>query len=181
MRILILFLCFTISVLPAIGQRTIDIIHYRFQLSLNDSNDSIKGQASILGVFLNPGNEIMLDLVQAKKGKGEKGMVVSNVTGAGVKEFRHTNDKLLVKFNTTAALNDSFRVNINYQGIPADGLIISNNKFGNRGFFADNWPNRGHHWLPCIDEPADKASVEFLVNAPQHYEVVAFEPVQSYT
>ncbi|MES1222705.1 MAG: M1 family peptidase, partial [Bacteroidota bacterium] len=40
-------------------------------------------------------------------------------------------------------------------------------------FFADNWPNRGHNWIPCHDDPADKASVEFIVIAPQHYQVVA--------
>ncbi|MFD2144179.1 M1 family aminopeptidase [Mucilaginibacter antarcticus] len=40
-------------------------------------------------------------------------------------------------------------------------------------FFGDNWPNRAHNWLPCVDEPADKASVSFTVTAPDHYQVVA--------
>jgi aminopeptidase N len=40
-------------------------------------------------------------------------------------------------------------------------------------FFADNWPNRGHNWIPCHDDPADKATVEFVVTAPEHYQVVA--------
>ena len=46
-------------------------------------------------------------------------------------------------------------------------------QYGHRTFFGDNWPNRGHNWLPCVDDPADKASVEFIVTAPQHYQVVA--------
>ena len=62
---------------------------------------------------------------------------------------------------------------ITYSGIPADGLIISTNKFGHRTFFGDNWPNRAHNWLPCVDEPADKATVDFMVTAPDHYQVVA--------
>src|SRR5690606_15487849 len=40
-------------------------------------------------------------------------------------------------------------------------------------FFGDNWPDRAHHWLPCVDHPSDKASVEFIVPAPDHYQVVA--------
>lgn len=41
------------------------------------------------------------------------------------------------------------------------------------GLFGDNWPNRGHHWLPLVDHPSDKAIVEFIVSAPDHYGVVA--------
>ncbi|MEI9911166.1 MAG: hypothetical protein WDO71_16745 [Bacteroidota bacterium] len=40
-------------------------------------------------------------------------------------------------------------------------------------FFSDNWPNRAHNWIPCVDDPADKASVEFIVTAPDHYKVVS--------
>ena len=57
--------------------------------------------------------------------------------------------------------------------VPADGLIIDTNKFAHRTFFADNWPNRAHNWIPCNDHPADKASVEFIVTAPDHYQVIA--------
>jgi hypothetical protein len=60
-----------------------------------------------------------------------------------------------------------------YAGIPADGLIISKNTFGDRTFFSDNWPNRAHYWIPCNDVPSDKASVEFLVTAPSCYQVVS--------
>jgi aminopeptidase N len=62
---------------------------------------------------------------------------------------------------------------INYSGVPADGLIISTNIYGHRTFFGDNWPNRAHNWLPCADYPADKASLDFFVTAPDHYQVVS--------
>ena len=52
-------------------------------------------------------------------------------------------------------------------------MIIGKNKFGDRGFFGDNWPDRGHHWLPVVDHPSDKAAVDFIMIAPQHYSVVA--------
>ena len=56
---------------------------------------------------------------------------------------------------------------------PADGLIISNNKFGDRTFFGDNWAERAHNWLPCNDHVADKSFCGILVTAPDHYQVVA--------
>jgi len=69
--------------------------------------------------------------------------------------------------------NDTQSVSIFYKGIPKDGLIISKNMFGDRTFFGDNWPNRAHYWLPCLDALADKAYVDFYVTAPNHYRVVA--------
>jgi aminopeptidase N len=62
---------------------------------------------------------------------------------------------------------------IRYHGIPVDGLIISTNRYGDRTFFADNWPNRAHHWIPCKDELSDKAAFEFIVTAPSQYKVIS--------
>lgn len=52
-------------------------------------------------------------------------------------------------------------------------MIISKNKYGDRTFFGDNWPNRARNWLPVIDHPSDKAQVEFVVIVPEKYQVVA--------
>jgi aminopeptidase N len=52
-------------------------------------------------------------------------------------------------------------------------LIIKKNLHGERTFFADNWPNRAHFWIPCKDRPDDKASFEFIVTAPSEYRVVS--------
>lgn len=67
---------------------------------------------------------------------------------------------------------------ISYHGTPADGLLIQQNKFGQRSFFVDNWPNRAHNWLPSIDHPADKASVKLSIRAPQAYKIVANGPLE---
>ena len=40
-------------------------------------------------------------------------------------------------------------------------------------FFGDNWPNRARNWLVVEDHLSDKATVEFVVIAPEHYKVVA--------
>lgn len=148
----------------------IDVQHYNFALQLNDADNTIKGQAGISLRFLKDAGSFNINLV--KQDAAGKGMLVSSVTEHGAElRFQQDNDNITI--NTTAKSGSQHTYTIVYQGIPADGLIISTNKFGHRTFFGDNWPNRAHNWLPCVDEPADKATVDFFVTAPGHYQVVA--------
>src|SRR5690348_4493594 len=149
----------------------IDIKHYTFQLALNDSTDIISGTATIQIRFKKNLSEFELDLAnQNAKGAG---MVVKDVTMNGKTiKFLHQQDKLKIMLSTAGQSNDLETFVITYRGIPQDGLIISKNKFGDRTFFGDNWPDRAHQWLPSVDHPSDKASVDFIVTAPTTYEVI---------
>jgi aminopeptidase N len=148
----------------------IDVLHYRYGIVLSDESDRIQGEAVVDLQFLQPAGEFSLDLVGPK---GSKGMEVSAVEGEGVSRFEQKGNKVIVALKTKGAARATRRFTIKYSGVPADGLIISRNKYGDRTFFSDNWPNRAHHWIPCNDQPSDKASVEFMVTAPAHYKVVS--------
>jgi len=159
--LLLVILCTRVS-----GQSynpVIDVQHYDFRLQVNDINDRIAGQASVTVQFKIQTDSFLLDL---------SGMHVSSVKENNKPiRFRQTKDHLIIHTKRTTQKQSTYT--IRYEGIPADGLIISNNKFGHRGFFGDNWPNRAHNWLPCIDHPSDKATVDFYITAPDHYTVVA--------
>ncbi|MBD0368872.1 MAG: M1 family peptidase, partial [Flavisolibacter sp.] len=149
----------------------IDVQHYRFELELSDASDTIKGKATVTVTFLEQASMLQLQLKSVDRGKGmigyralEKGNTLSSA---------HSKDTFSIFLPTPARRNETRTFDILYMGIPADGLIISKNKWGDRTFFADNWPNRARHWLPCHDVPVDKASVEFVVTAPVYYNVVA--------
>ena len=132
----------------------------------------LKGEHLLRLKFTYTSDSVLLDL--RSKNKEDKGMIVSRVTiGAEIAKWKHTEDKLTVFLNSPAKQNDTLEFVIEYSGIPDDGLIISKNKFGNRTFFADHWPDRAHNYLPCIDHPYDKATVDFLITAPDKYRVVA--------
>ena len=148
----------------------IDVQHYNFEIQLNDKNDTLKGKATVEVKFLKDVNRFQLDLVK-KTGKGF-GMLISTVTEDGA-AVSFVQDSVAIEINTPVKKNSLHRYVINYQGIPGEGLVISTNKFGHRTFFGDNWPNNAHGWLPCDDTPADKASVDFVVTAPDHYQVVS--------
>ena len=171
---LLLSICFAIFLsLSASAQSpgaVIDIQHYGFNIQLNDKNDTIKGQAGINLRYLKDAGSFHINLVNQKA--GGRGMLVSSVTENGKSiSFQQNADDVIISTDGKAGTEHQYT--ITYSGIPADGLIISKNKFGHRTFFGDNWPNRAHNWLPCVDEPADKATVDFIVTAPDHYQVVS--------
>lgn len=167
----ILFLLFFVLHTPAFAQSPIDIRHYIFNLELNDTTDMIAGEATLRIAFTNDTKEFELDLMS--KTTSGKGMVVKEVSLNGSKlNFKHRNNKLTVFLTAISETGSELTLDISYTGIPDDGLIISKNKYGDRTFFGDNWPDRARHWLPVVDHPSDKASVEFIVTAPSQYEVI---------
>jgi aminopeptidase N len=154
------------------AQSNIDVIHYTFNITLNDRNDTITGGAFVKFVTTQNASSISLDLAGIKENKG---MVVERVGFDVLSQTMYTfeKDKLTISLGREFKNGDTGHVFISYKGVPSDGLIISRSRFGKRTFFSDNWPNRAHKWIPCNDDPSDKASVEFVVTAPAHYEIVS--------
>lgn len=149
----------------------IDVTAYHFEIGLSDKTDSIQGRATVHFTCLSDTQQVAVDLRQPS---GKTGFTVSSVRlGKTDLRFEQKSDRIFIHLAGNAAKNKSLSFVIAYSGIPADGLIISTNKFGKRTFFADNWPNRAHQWIPCVDDPADKATVEFTVTAPSHYKVIS--------
>ena len=153
----------------------IDALNYAFTIELSDTTDLIVGELALDVRFVGAGvRAVRLDLISASAAQGGKGMRVSGVTMNGTAiPFTHANDVLLVPLATAPVVNQRARLVVRYRGTPATGLKIGNNKYGDRTFFSDNWPDKARHWLPTIDHPYDKATSEFIVTAPSHYQVVS--------
>lgn len=152
----------------------IDVLHYRFEISISDTSDWIHGKATIEFKALKNINSLALDFPAPVK--------PNDLRTTGVFQGERDNNRCILKINKsklTVLLQDSLKagdrsqITIFYMGIPRDGLIISKNKFGDRTFFADNWPNRAHEWIPCNDRPDDKASFEFIVTGPSQYVIIS--------
>ncbi len=150
----------------------VDIINYSFSLSLSDSSNMISGETTISMNFTGGTGEMSFDLKNTDV--SGKGMTVDSVFfSRGRITWTHNENRIRIIPESVIEGGSSGIVRIVYHGIPADGLIISNNKYGSRTFFSDNWPNRAANYLPCIDHPYDKATVDFIIRAPSHYETVA--------
>ncbi len=152
---------------------SINIQNYIFEIHLNDSTNRIEGKAKIKIKFLKPTQKIQLDFV-SKNDSTVTGMEVSVINSdENQLKFTHQNNQLEIDFDKIFNAGELVEIEVEYAGIPADGLIISKNKFGDRTFFGDNWPDRARHWLPAVDHTSDKATLEFRVTAPEKYQVVS--------
>lgn len=152
----------------------VDVLHYKFALELTDKSNEIRGEATIELAFKTSNVQtFQLDFVGKTKNSVEGMTIVSVQEGSEVVHFTHESNRITIFPSKAPQILEQRRYTISYRGIPADGLIISKNKFGERTFFGDNWAVRARHWLPTVDHPSDKATCEFLVTAPNRYQVVA--------
>lgn len=174
------FYLFIVLAFQGIAQHTtshlqqLNVTRYIHEFEINDDNDELKGETTI-ELLLFQKDSFYLDL--EAKGTDGKGMEVTAVkqTAKGIFgcAFKQTEQHLIIYPKATSSISPNQRFTITYKGIPRDGMVIGENKFGKRTFFGDNWPNRAHQWFPCIDHPSDKALVEFKVKAPKKYSIVA--------
>ncbi len=153
-------------------QPQVDALHYAFGITLGDDHDEIAGEAVITFRFTAPDvAAVSLDLASASDGKG---MTVTDVTASATAvPFTHRDGRLVLRLPSAPAAGEERTFTVRYRGVPAGGLRILSNKFGDRVFFSENWPDKARQWLPMIDHPYDKATSEFLVTAPARYQVVA--------
>jgi aminopeptidase N len=141
-----------------------DVQNYHVRLSVSDSSDLIRVHESITLLRESASDSVFLDLSDAMKIK------VLEWNGQTM-EFVHKNNVLIIPPKQNEPIKT--KIDVVYEGIPADGLIIGKNKYNERTFFGDNWPNRAHNWIACNDHPSDKASYTFTVKAPSKYKVVS--------
>jgi aminopeptidase N len=162
-------------------QPGIDVLHYVFRLGLTDISSEIAGETTVTVKFLQNGvAALTLDLASMSAGKG---MTVQSVRRGEPTEipgpasdaiiFTHTDNRLRLVLPPQSRTGQEFTFTVRYRGVPGAGLRVGDNMHGERAFFGENWPNLVRNWLPMIDHPYDKATGEFIVTAPNHYQVVA--------
>ena len=153
----------------------VDVLHYRFELELRDDSAQIAGRATVrFRALADDVRELPLDLIgRADSGDG-RGMSVDRVTaGDEALSFGHENDRLTIALPAPLPAGAVADITVEYRGEAATGLIIGDNKYGERTYFSDNWPNKARHWLPVVDHIADKATSEFVVTAPSRLQLVS--------
>jgi len=153
----------------------VNVLNYVFNIELSDNSDEINCEVIVDICFVGSGvKNLRLDLINVSRELDNKGMIVSEVSSDGsLLGFSHKNNELIIQLPKPSLVNQFSKYKIKYKGIPQTGLIIGKNKYGDRTFFSDNWPNLTRHWLATIDHPYDKAMCEFIVTAPDHYQIVS--------
>jgi len=147
-----------------------NILHYDFHITIPDTGTAFHARARVHFRPMVPDGKLVLDLTDSLAVTA----VTTGATGASAGRavrFTHAGDRLIV--DRWGAVGDSLVVEIAYGGHAPDALAISDNPYGARAAFADDWPNRAHNWLPVEDHPGDKATVAWTIDVPAGWSAVA--------
>jgi aminopeptidase N len=157
------------SVLAARHERLIDSwkpLNYNVALTFNDDLNEIAG-ARVTITILAVKDVPVIDLDFGD-------LPVDSVTVDGTATtFSRAPGLLNVKLIKPLPRDARAVVVVEYHGAPKDGLVLSKDKAGKPSAIGDNWPDRVHQWIPCLDHPSAKATVTFIVTAPERALVVA--------
>jgi len=166
-----LFVTSAKSQIAIVPLEVIDVENYSLDLKVNDSTNRIEMTELITFKWLDTTKNVRFDL--ADLNEAGKGMVISSILDEKeLVKFDHKGQIIELK-NLKANKRNEIEIEIKFSGIPIDGLVIGKNKYGDRTFFGDNWPDRAHNWFACVDHPLDKATIEYRVTVPKHYSVIA--------
>ncbi|MGH7522951.1 MAG: M1 family metallopeptidase [Gemmatimonadales bacterium] len=184
-------------------QPGIKITHYTFDIVLGDSSDEISMQELVDLDLLQPGIAgLRLDLCgprpkgaaatepgdpcvgrggptalsgQANTGAaGTAGMTVTAVMdGDRPMTFAQRGDVVAIAFATPSRPGQHMSISLAYHGTPATGFRIAANKYGDRSFVSNDWPNLARNWLATIDHISMKAPSTMSVTAPAKYSVIS--------
>jgi len=177
------------------------ITHYSFEVQLGDANDQVAVRDTVTVRFTQGGvRQVALDLCQyraeaepadrsnpclprppygapktAPAPAAGTGMQVTAVTAADGKglKFEQSHDRLLVTLAQPGMAGQEAEFTAVYHGRPANGLLIGNNRYGDREFFTNEWPDLARNWLAVVDHPSMKATKEISVTAPRQYQVLS--------
>jgi len=152
----------------------IDIQGYVFKIAVSDSSDVIYGRTTVDARYVEGGQSTLrLDLIGKSDALDGRGMEVTDVELDQDNidlSFAHANDALVIDLGREIEAGERIQVTVEYNGIPADGMDIGPNRYGDRTFFSDNWSSRVRNWLPVVDHPYDKATTEMIIVHPAHYQ-----------
>lgn len=130
----------------------------------------------------NPSNPCLVEPPRSRPGQPApapvtsvgRGMTVTSVTSDGhVLQYAQAHDRLHVVFRAPSRAGGHLTFAVAYHGLPANGILIANNKYGDRSFVSNPWPDRTRNWLAVVDHPYMKAPKEIAVTAPARYQVIS--------
>jgi aminopeptidase N len=142
-------------------------LHFNVKLAFDFSLSKIDSATADVTVLIHYPNVTKIDFDFGTMPVQE--VKVNNVAA----RFAQHDQKLDVYLTEPARTFEKLNISVTYSGVPPDGLILTKDRDGNPSAVGDNWADRVHHWIPCLDHPSAKASVRFTVTAPANNVVVA--------
>lgn len=168
--LILVVLLWSISALAVRRERLISNwkpVHYNVAITFNGQLTEITAARAEISVLTLKDKVSVIDLDFGD-------LEIDSITIEGrAARYERESGSLRVALAKLAPLNTRLVIVVSYHGKPKDGLILANDKAGKPSAVGDNWPNRVHHWIPSLDHPSAKATINFSVTAPARNVVVA--------
>jgi len=154
---------------PRHGDPSYDVTRYDLDLTWKPSGNQLTARAVLDIVAGASLDRLVLDLHVLRVSK-------VSVQGAGLRHWRHTSGRIVLRLDGVVAAGTRLRVTVAYGGVPhtvpgpdgdagweelEDGLIVASQ------------PHGAPSWFPCNDRASDKATYRVSINLPSQYAVVA--------
>ena len=159
------------SLYPQLGNGGYDVQHYTLDLTVHDvATGDLRGQTIIDARATQNLSSLNFDFI---------GFEIQEITVNGQPaEFERNKQELIVTPSSPLTENESFTVEVQYQGAPGemDSIAIPIQTGWitfEGGSFVLSEPDGAASYYPVNDHPLDKASYTFRVTVPDPYEVAA--------
>ena len=142
-------------------------LHYDVTIGFNDQLSEITSARTAVDVLVLKDNVNKIDLDFGA-------LPIDSITLDGqAARYERQPELLNVELPHTFKNGEKLTITVTYHGRPKDGLVLATDRDGKPSATGDNWPNRVHQWIPCLDHPSAKATVSFTVAAPARDLVIA--------
>ena len=144
------------------GSDLFDVLEYHLDMQIFPSSGYIEASNRIvIEALADLTDNIYLDF---------SGLVTDSVLIDGKTVlFGQNSDQLLIQLYDKILAGDSAAIEVFYHGQPGKGLYFRTNSYGDTVVYSHNEPYDAKYWIPCKDDPSDKAFFELILKIPQKY------------
>ena len=139
-----------------------DVRKYKINLILNPDTRLINGKVIIeFEVIENNFQNLILNL---------NGLQIDSILqGNNNLNFARQQNEVNITLNHSMQTGIIDSISIFYQGIPNRGMYFRNGRYSNRVVYTHNEPFDAQYWIPCKDDPSDKALMDIWITVPQNF------------
>ncbi len=150
--------------------RTVDVLHYRLELTFDPTNSEVRGATSITLSPLYDG----LSVLELDAGPMEIDEVTLDlVEGSERLAFRHDDGKLRIELPREYDAEDTITVEVRHAARPRRGLYFVGPDEADPDKQAQVWSQGeaedNRYWFPSFDYPSDRATSEQIYTVPEEW------------
>lgn len=145
-----------------------DARHYDMQLHVDMEKRELRGHVDYTFAAVKPLEQIRLDAQRS-----DKWLVAFQDDSGSTLQTEWHNDHVFVKLPKRAPADSLVKFRATLQGRPVDGFYFKKNRYGDLMAFTDHYSIRARGWLPCEDNPSDRAKFSLRLTYPEGNEAIA--------